>query len=130
MDVSVPRDRPAQGGPWDVPEDAGWGCERLLNSPSCTCQLGVPSAGGGGMQAQGTPDSPLSPLVPAGQAAQPSLPGDSPRGMLTAWRHEVGEGGREVPEKTSRRHELATSWLPHEIKDTPIQLATKKVLGP
>ena len=84
------------------------------------------------MRAKGTPDSPSSPPVPAEQAAYPSLPGEG--GSRHGDRKGEKEKEAEVPGKTTRHHTLAwrteraMSWLPCEIKDTPIQSETKKVL--
>ena len=83
------------------------------------------------MPAKGTPGSPASLPVPAGRAARPSLPGEG-----GSW-HRDRKGEKEeaeVPGKTTRRRALAwrteraTSWLPHKIKDTPIQSETEKML--
>lgn len=83
------------------------------------------------MPAKGTPGSPASLPVPAGRAARPSLPGEG-----GSW-HRDRKGEKEeaeVPGKTTCRRALAwrtkraTSWLPREIKDTPIQSETEKVL--
>ena len=84
-----------------------------------------------GMRAKGTPDSPSSPPMPTEQAACPSLPGEGgSRHGDRKWEKEEAE----APGKTTRHHALAwraeraLSWLPREIKDTPIQSETKKVL--